>query len=185
MMVKSYSYIPNGVLNLRKHFILSFVILALVLDLIDSFKILNDNGKPHSSINGSETMAQESYNFYSYNITSDFHDSTVSAVGVPTKSINETWTWGLDSKQQKLNINIPSRSRSLELKTATVRGLRIEESAKPVNYDEKGISVILADSGAVIRLFGDRFTKHTIIRFVTEMRTRGEDCGMFSFFKKF
>ncbi|CAG7717904.1 unnamed protein product [Allacma fusca] len=74
-------------------------------------------------------------------------------------------------------VPIPSvSSDNLENRTATVRGIRIEEAKKAVTYENKGVSVILADSVAVLRLFGDRFTRHTIVRFVTEMGSRGSDC---------
>lgn len=63
-----------------------------------------------------------------------------------------------------------------EMETALIRGFRVEESSKPVSY-KNSASVILAYSDSVIRIFGERFTNNTIIRFVTQEMTRGMDCG--------
>jgi len=68
--------------------------------------------------------------------------------------------------------------------TANVIGIRIEDAAKPVSYDN-GVSSILANSEVTIRLFGERFTQHTIIRFVTERLPRGSDCDDISSTKGF
>lgn len=76
-------------------------------------------------------------------------------------------------------------SEDLENRTASVRGIRVEDAKKGVSYENKGVSVILADSGALVRLFGERFTRHTIIRFVTEMGARGSDCDDLTSTKSF
>lgn len=59
--------------------------------------------------------------------------------------------------------------------TATIFGLRVEETAKGVTY-EKGASKILANSPAKIRFFGVGFTNRTIVRFVAGEGKRGTDC---------
>jgi len=65
-----------------------------------------------------------------------------------------------------------------ELMTASIHGLRIEEVSNGVGYEggSNGISIILADNEATVRLYGERFSKNTIIRFVTEEGARGSDC---------
>lgn len=67
------------------------------------------------------------------------------------------------------------RMRVYQQMTATVLGLRVEETAKGVSYKD-GASKILANSAAVIRFFGLNFTVNTIIRFVSEDGERGVDC---------
>lgn len=71
---------------------------------------------------------------------------------------------------------ISKTGTSNDMATASIHGFRVEDSSKPVTYDN-GASVILADKPALIRFFGAGFTKNTIIRFVTEMRPKGSDCG--------
>lgn len=73
----------------------------------------------------------------------------------------------------------------LEPLTASVRGLRVEDVSKGVSYEHNGVSVLLAEASAVIRLFGDRFTKDTVIRFVTEDGIRGTDCDDLTSTKSF
>ncbi|XP_035702383.1 metal transporter CNNM4 isoform X2 [Folsomia candida] len=70
---------------------------------------------------------------------------------------------------------ISKTGTSNDMATASIHGFRVEDSSKPVTYDN-GASVILADKPALIRFFGAGFTKNTIIRFVTEMRPKGSDC---------
>lgn len=64
----------------------------------------------------------------------------------------------------------------LQEMTARVFGLRVEEVDKGVHYEDEGVSVILSNKEATIRLFGEGFTQHTIIRFVTQRMERGMDC---------
>ena len=52
----------------------------------------------------------------------------------------------------------------------------IQDSEKGVTYEEHGVSTILADFSARIRLFGKDFTNFTVVKFVTEKQNRGEDC---------
>lgn len=64
-----------------------------------------------------------------------------------------------------------------QLSPAQITGLRVEDSSKPVSY-ENGVSVILAESEAKIRLFGISITENTAIRFTTEEMPEGSVCGM-------
>jgi len=64
----------------------------------------------------------------------------------------------------------------LEAQTASVYGVRVEKSPKEVHYEDNGISIILANTGATLRLFGERFSATTIIRFVTAPAKKGSDC---------
>lgn len=57
-----------------------------------------------------------------------------------------------------------------------VHALRVEESTKPVTY-ENAVSVIVAESEAVIRLFGEGFGPNMVVKFVTDVRKAGSDCG--------
>jgi len=47
---------------------------------------------------------------------------------------------------------------------------------KGVNYEQNGVSAILADNTVPVRLFGQHFTNQTIVRFVRDVRSRGADC---------
>jgi len=47
---------------------------------------------------------------------------------------------------------------------------------KGVSYGNFGISEILAEVPVSIRLFGSKFSNHTVVRFATELKIRGADC---------
>lgn len=47
---------------------------------------------------------------------------------------------------------------------------------KGVNYEQNGVSAILADNTVPIRLFGQHFTNQTIVRFVRDVKSRGTEC---------
>jgi len=45
-----------------------------------------------------------------------------------------------------------------------------------VEFDANGSSIILADTDAVIRLYGENFSEDSQIRFVNGLKDRGEIC---------
>lgn len=47
---------------------------------------------------------------------------------------------------------------------------------KGVNYEQNGVSAILADSIVPIRLFGQHFTNQTMVMFVNDVKSRGAEC---------
>ncbi|KAK2712702.1 hypothetical protein QYM36_011403 [Artemia franciscana] len=59
---------------------------------------------------------------------------------------------------------------------AVVYGLRVEVVDKGVEFDANGSSIILADTDAVIRLYGENFSEDSQIRFVNGLKDRGEIC---------
>ncbi|XP_021952721.1 metal transporter CNNM4 [Folsomia candida] len=65
-----------------------------------------------------------------------------------------------------------------------VHALRVEESTKPVTY-ENAVSVIVAESEAVIRLFGEGFGPNMVVKFVTDVRKAGSDCDFLSSTRSF
>jgi hypothetical protein len=154
--------ICRGVLCLRLSLILSPLLFVSSESREISYTPQNNEKEKYPSNPAS------SWDSYSYNVTNG-NETKVVSTQIETQD-------RFISNSRPIETQPPARkTKSLKDMTATVIGLRIEESSKPVTYDN-GVSSILAESASVIRLFGDRFTKHTIIRFVTEIRARGEDC---------
>jgi hypothetical protein len=106
-----------------------------------------------------------------------------------TRPRSSVLRFDLQSKNEKINNTDYQAPKDplqflLEYETATLHGIRVEKVSKEVSY-EKYVSVILADSEATIRLFGDRFSKNTMVRFTTESGTKGTDCDDVSATKTF
>jgi len=62
------------------------------------------------------------------------------------------------------------------IRTTFLLNFRAQEVDKGVAYQSNGVSVILSDVPTTIRLFGHKFSNHTIVRFVAEAQRRLDDC---------
>ena len=99
----------------------------------------------------------------------------ISNLAVEADADDDSHSLGIDPSMVPLT-SVRSLSSSGGL-TARVFGLRVEEHVKGIEFDDGGVAKLLADTEAVLRIFGEGITTNLLVQFTASEPNDGGSCN--------